>query len=277
MARLNVAACFFAPAILAMTLAPAAAEAPSAAAPFDADAALATSRAALGRVIGDHVFVDTEGRTVRLGDFRGRPIVINMIYTSCFHFCPTLTTNLAPKVDIAREALGRGKFLVLTIGFDARNDTPARMRAYAHKIGVGDAEWLFLSGDEEGVARLARDVGFAFARMPGGFEHAAQTTIIDGDGRVYRQVYGIDYAAPMLVEPLKALALGVNDRSAGVAQWLDRVRILCTIYDPRTGRYHIDYGLITGIAISGLLVMVVVIVLLREWRRMRRFQIAARK
>jgi protein SCO1/2 len=238
-------------------------------------AALALSRAAVGRRLGDHTLVDGNGRRVRLADLRGRPLVVNLIYTSCFDFCPTLTANLGPKIEIAREALGRGKFTVLTIGFDARNDTPARMRAYAHMLGLGDSEWLFLSGDEATVAALAADIGFTYRRTAAGYDHSTLTTIIDPAGRVYRQVYGTDYAVPVLVEPLKELVLGVRDSGLGVGQVIERVRLWCTVYDPRTGRYRIDYGLILSISLGTLCFTAVGIFLAREWRKERRQRRAA--
>jgi protein SCO1/2 len=237
--------------------------------------ALAASRAAVGRPLGDHTLTDGDGRRVRLADLRGRPLVVNMIYTSCFDFCPTLTASLGPKVEVARAALGQGKFVVLTVGFDTRNDTPARMRAYGHMLGLGDSEWLFLSGDEVTVAALAADIGFTYRRTAAGFDHSALTTIVDPAGRVYRQIYGTDYAVPVLVEPLKALVLGTRDPARGIGQLLERVRLLCTIYDPRTGRYRIDYALILSIALGTLCFSAVGVFLLREWRKERRARRAA--
>jgi len=243
---------------------------------LDPLAALAASRAAVGRQVGDYMLFDRDGRQVRLADMRGRPVVVNMIYTSCFDFCPTLTANLAPKVEIARDALGRGKFIVLTIGFDVRNDTPARMRAYAHMLDLGDAEWLFLSGAEDTVAALAADIGFTYRRTATGFDHSALTTIIDPNGRVYRQIYGIDYAVPIFVEPLKALVLGIREPTAGMGQILERVRLWCTVYDPRTGRYRIDYSLILSIALGTLCFTALGIFLVREWWKERRSRRTAR-
>ena len=70
--------------------------------------------------------------------------------------------------------------------------------------------WYFVSADEATVAGLARDIGFSYAPVAGAFDHVAQVTILDGEGRVYRQVYGPDFAAPMIVDPLKKLALGIR-------------------------------------------------------------------
>lgn len=234
----------------------------------DRNAAVAAGRAALGRRIGDYTLTNRDGRPVRLGALRGRPLVVNMIYTSCFDFCPTLTAALAPKVEIARDALGRSTFAVLTVGFDARNDTPDRMRAYAHALGLGDSEWLFLSGDERTVAALAADIGFVYRRTAAGFDHSALTVIVDASGRVHRQIYGADYSVPELVEPLKALVLGRSE-PAGLSQLVERIRIWCTVFDPRTGRYRFDYSLILSAVIGTACLAAFGIFLVREWRKSR--------
>jgi protein SCO1/2 len=231
--------------------------------------AMAASRAAVGRILSDHALTASDGRAVRLASLRGRPLVVNMIYTSCPDFCPTLTTNLAPHVRIAREVLGRGKFFVLTIGFDAAVDKPARMRAYANMLGLGDADWLFLSADAATAAALAAELGFTYRRTAAGYDHSALTTVVDGAGRVHRQIYGTDFAAPALVEPLKSLVLG-SPEPKGVVQLLDRVRIWCTVYDPRTGRYRLDYSLILSIVLGAACFTGFGIYLAREWRRSRR-------
>lgn len=247
----------------------AARSAPDAARAVQQDA-IAASRAAVGRMLGNHALTASDGRAVRLAELRGRPLVVNMVYTSCPDFCPTLTTNLAPHVRTAREVLGLGKFLVLTIGFDATVDKPARMRAYANMLGLGDPEWLFLSTDAATAAALAADLGFTYRRTAAGYDHSAQTTIVDAAGRVHRQIYGTDYAAPALVEPLKSLVLGSTEPAEGVVQLLDRVRIWCTIYDPRTGRYRLDYSLILSIVLGTACFTGFGIYLAREWRRSRR-------
>ena len=93
---------------------------------YNDKAALEISRAAIGRQLADYQFKDGESRPTRLADFRGRPVLINMVYTACSHYCPVTTQSLADGVEAARDALGDDSFSVLTIGFDVRNDKPSR-------------------------------------------------------------------------------------------------------------------------------------------------------
>ena len=57
------------------------------------------------------------------------------------------------------------------------------------------------------MERMTQAVGFTYIASPKGFDHITQTTIIDARGRVVRQVYGQEFSPPLLVEPLKRLAL----------------------------------------------------------------------
>jgi len=46
---------------------------------FDEQLALKESQAAIGRQVGAYAFRDTQGRTVRLSDLRGKPLVVNFV------------------------------------------------------------------------------------------------------------------------------------------------------------------------------------------------------
>lgn len=229
------------------------------------DGALETSQQAIGRQVGDYEFRDPSGRLVRLADFRGKPVVLNFIYTSCADVCPQTTDNLAAAADEAWRALGAGSFQVLTIGFDTRFDTPEAMRRFAGRRGLAQSDWTFLSGEFPHIAGLADDVGFVFYSSPKGFDHIAQTTVIDGDGRVYAQVYGESFPLPQLVEPLKNLAYGRHD-AATVAGIIDRFNLFCTVYDAATGRYRFDYSIYLEIAVGLLALGPVGFLLMRLWR-----------
>ena len=55
-----------------------------------------------------------------------------------------------------------------------------------------------------------------------------------------------------------------------VAAVVERVRILCTVYDPETGEYRYDYKLIFELIGGALFFFSVAIYLLLEWRDQRR-------
>ncbi len=234
---------------------------------FDEDSALAYSRGALGRKLGAHSFTAPDGTPVTLAGLAGRPLVISFVYTSCVHTCPILTQNLERAVEMARDTLGRDSFRVATIGFDAPRDTPERMAIFARQQGVGDDGWLVLSADAETVAALSAELGFVFFRSPKGFDHITQTTLIDAEGRVVRQIYGPNFEPPALVEPLMDLALGRPLAGATLGGLIDRLRLFCTIYDPRLDRYRLDYSIFVAFAVGTLSLGAVAVFLVHLWRQ----------
>ena len=103
---------------------------------FDYDVALKTSQAAIGKQLGDHVFTNAHGEKVSLKDFRGKPLVISMVYTSCYQICPMTTRHLSGVIEKARDTLGEDSFSVAVIGFDTSVDTPDAMQYFANKQGI---------------------------------------------------------------------------------------------------------------------------------------------
>jgi protein SCO1/2 len=220
----------------------------------------------LGTLPADALFARSDGRNLALSALRGRPTVVSFVYTSCPHVCPTITNNLKRVTDVAAAVLGEDAFNVVTIGFDVANDTPGRMASYARERGIEDANWYFLSADEVTIGRLTTELGFTFEATGGGFEHLTQVTLLDADGRVYRQVYGADMETPMLVEPLKRLAVGERFESASVSALLDGVRLICSVYDPASGRYRFDYSIVVTVLTGVLSLGAFGVFLVRIWR-----------
>ncbi len=234
------------------------------------DNALAISQNAIGKTLGEHVFTNSQGRSVSLSSLQGRPLVISMIYTSCYHICPTVTRHLSDVVAKAKQAFGAERFNVLTIGFDSRNDTPDAMRLFAAQQSANSDNWQFLSADQATINALAREIGFQFRATPKGFDHLIQATIVDARGKVYRQVYDMNFATPLLIQPLKELLEGQPRTGSVISHLGNRLRLFCTVYDPANDRYFVDYSIFIGMFIGLTTMSVLLYFLLREWRRTRR-------
>jgi len=230
----------------------------------------ARSQAAIGRVVSDFTLTTSDERPLSLAALRGRPVVVSLIYTSCSTVCPVATRQLEDAVARANRLIGPGRFTVLTIGFDARNDTPTRVAQFAAAQGAMLPNWLFASGDAPTLSALLDELGFSYAAATGGFDHISQTTLIDAEGRVRRHVYGEDFPSAMLLEPLRDLVFGRWAATLAAPQLLDRIRFICTTFDPGAGRYRIDYGIVFGSVIGALSLLVCFALFAREWRRSHR-------
>ena len=240
-------------------------------APLDADAVLAASRAAIGsQPDGTHAFTATDGKRVTLAAYRGKPLVVSFVYTGCSQVCPTTTQFLVKAVAEARAVVGKDAFHVASIGFNIPSDNPLSMKVFARQHGADEPRWSFLTPDPGGPERIARDFGFAYQAAAGGFEHLTQVTILDAEGRVYAQVTGESFELPMLIQPLRELALGEPVAARTFSAVVDRVRLLCTVYDPLSGKYRLDYRLFIELAVGFLVLGLLLAFLLREYRRSRR-------
>ena len=206
---------------------------------------------------------------MRLADVLGKPLVISLIYSNCYHTCPMTTQHLAKAVQSARQALGTDSFTVLTIGFDTPNDTPAAMADFARRQNIPLINWQFLSADAATMTRLMQDLGFIYKDSPKGFDHLIQASVIDADGKVYRQVYGELFEIPWLGEPLKQLHFGKRVEDSAWEDMVKRVQLFCTTYDPTTGRYQFDYSLFVGMAVGLIIIVGGLIFLVRSTRRPR--------
>lgn len=234
----------------------------------DAGEALQVSQKAIGNRIGDYVLRNIGGEAIDLRQFRGRPLIVNLIYTACNHTCPLIVQTLADAVGDARGALGSGSFSVITIGFDTANDNAVRMQSFARMQGIDMPDWYFLAIDGEQMRRLADDLGFVYFSSPRGFDHLAQVSVLDQEGRVYRQVYGEDFDSPFLVEPLKDLVFGRAANFVSVEGLINRLRLFCTVYDPSAGRYRFNYASFIGFGIGLFALAGVGTVVASNWLRL---------
>ena len=237
---------------------------------YDRATALDISQSAIGRQLDNYTLRDSEGQPFVMSELRGRPLVVSMIYTSCHHICPTITRNLRDKIEVAQEALGEDAFNVVTVGFDWRVDTPDRMREFESRLGLdGVPNWHFLATEAGVVDELSDNLGFLFYPSAKGFDHLAQATVIDADGRIYRQVYGVDVETTAIVEPLKELVFN-TPRTAGFAEhWLSTFKLFCTVYDPNSDRYRFDYSIFMAIVVGILSLGLIAVFIAKEWQRAR--------
>ncbi len=238
---------------------------------LDERAATGFAEAAVGHALPDFEMRDRRGQPVKLSSYRGKPLLVSFIYTGCFQVCPTQTRALYEAVRGLDRVLGEHQFNVISIGFNQPFDTPEAMRAFAAQQRIGDRNWEFLSPAGRDVDALTRAFGFSWVATPAGFDHVLGVTVVDAGGRIHAQVLGDKLRADRLGKPLRELLLDQPARaSVTIDTVIERVRILCTIYDPDTGEYRYDYKLIVEIIGGALFFSTVFAYLFAEWRRQRR-------
>ena len=69
-----------------------------------------------------------------------------------------------------------------------------------------------------------------------------------------------------MVEPLKELVFSQRAGSSSARAWVDGLRLLCTVYDPASGRYRFDYSVFVAAAIGSLcLSQLISVIRQRQW------------
>ena len=239
---------------------------------LDEKTAFALSQRAIGTKVGDFVLLDREGRPVQLSRYRGKPLLVNFIYTACFQVCPTTTRNLQKAVQNTVGVMGADRFNVISIGFNQPFDSPAALRDFARQYGIHLPNWEFLSPAPAIVNEIAGNFGFSFVATPAGFDHLNQVTMVDAEGTIVRQVYGEKFTAEDLAEPLKRLITGsaIPPEANTLKEIMERVRIICSIYDPVTGRYRTNYSLYFQIAGFITFVGFMIYLSIHFWKNRRR-------
>jgi protein SCO1/2 len=207
------------------------------------------------RVPFDLVFVDESGRDVRLGDlFRDRPVVLALVYYECPMLCTQVLSGLDGSLTALSFSAGN-EFDLLVVSFDP-GETPAiaadRRKNFINRYRrVGSEGGIrFLTGRQESIAKLADAVGFRYAydEAIDQFAHPAAITLLTGDGRVSRYLYGIEFAP-------KDLRLGLVEASEGrVGTAVDTLLLYCYHYDPESGKYGM--AIMNLIRLAGVLTVV---------------------
>ncbi|MEF8721393.1 MAG: SCO family protein [Candidatus Accumulibacter delftensis] len=239
---------------------------------LDEKAAYSFSQAAIGRPLGDFVLLDRDGKPVELSRYLGKPLLVNFIYTACFQVCPTTTRNLQKALENTVSVMGADRFNVVSIGFNQPFDSPAALRDFSRQYGIDLPNWNFLSPATAIVDDLTAHFGFRFIATSAGFDHLNQVTMVDAEGRIVRQVYGEKFTAEDIAEPLKLLITGsaIPPETGTLREIMERIRIICSVYDPQTGRYRTDYSLYFMFAGFLTFVFFMIYLSINFWRNRRR-------
>ncbi|MBK9360095.1 MAG: SCO family protein [Rubrivivax sp.] len=239
---------------------------------LDQRQAVLDSQAVVGSTPADFTLLDRREKPVRLADYRGKPLLVSFIYTGCFTICPTQTRALHEAVKGLDRMLGPHQFNVVSIGFNQPFDSPTAMRAFAAQHRIDYPNWEFLAPHGKQVAALTKAFGFSWVETPAGFDHVVGVTVVDAQGRIHSQVYGDRMTAEALGVPLRELILSAPPagKVPTFDELVERVRILCTVYDADTGEYRYDWKLLLEI-FGGLAFFASAgVYLWREWRSQRR-------
>ncbi|HEV8238121.1 MAG TPA: SCO family protein [Thermoanaerobaculia bacterium] len=132
--------------------------------------------------------IDKSGATVTPATLAGRPWIADLVFTRCQLSCPLMTERMASLGQRLAPGVRR-----VSISVDPAHDTPAVLAEYAKVHKAEAPDWLFLTGDEAEMHRLAVE-GFKLGVAPADASdpraaqepvtHSTRFVLVDGQGRV---------------------------------------------------------------------------------------------
>jgi len=118
---------------------------------------------------------DQDGEPATMDEYRGRPVAVTFVYSTCEDTCPAM-------IDQVRGALDDTGLDIplLAISVDPANDTPARAKKFlSERLMTGRAR--FLLGTREDLAPVWE--GYGIQPQTDALEHSATVVLVDADGR----------------------------------------------------------------------------------------------
>lgn len=118
-----------------------------------------------------------EGIIFSSEQMRGRPWLINFMFTRCPNECPRLNFKMSLLRGKLPDSVAFASFSV-----DPENDTPAALDTYAKKFKKGEGSWFFLTGPKKTIQKILEDCHYSNAEDP--MTHSLRLALLDTRLRV---------------------------------------------------------------------------------------------
>jgi len=128
---------------------------------------------------------DQSGAARSLASWRGKPVLLAMIYTHCTATCPLAVSELKRIAALEPDA----RFVLVSL--DPQRDDEQRLASYAAERALDPSRWTLLTGSDADVRDLAATLGVRYRRVTADdLAHSNLITLFDREGRIVRQTSG---------------------------------------------------------------------------------------
>jgi protein SCO1/2 len=132
--------------------------------------------------------VDQDGHGFSLGDYKGRAVLVDFIYTRCPTLCGVLGDDFHGVLELADGAQSGQPIDLLSISFDPQNDDRAALELYGNRFGAKAPRWRIATPtNDDGLKALLQSFGvIVIPDGMGGFIHNGAVYLVDAQGRLSR-------------------------------------------------------------------------------------------
>lgn len=152
---------------------------------------------------------DQTGHLITRSSLRRRIWAITFLDARCTQMCPVEARDLA---QVQRQLGPRYPLKIIIVSVLPGYDTPQRVRAFAHKVGLS-GDWHWLLGSRKQLAPVWRAYGIWVLT---GVEHTAALYLVDRGGDV-RVADGVPFLPAQLAASVRALSPPAAARSGSSA------------------------------------------------------------
>ncbi len=150
--------------------------------------------------VPDFSFVNQDGKSISLGQYRGKVLLVTFIYTRCPFpdFCPRMSTNFAQIHEQLAIDPALANVHLLSISFDPDHDTPKVLRNYGFSVAhTRDpalfTRWEFAVPSAADLPKIAAFFALTVKPEGGLITHNLSTAVIGPDGKIVEWYHGSDW------------------------------------------------------------------------------------
>lgn len=149
------------------------------------------------------MLIDQNGNPISLSSFKGKPVLIGFIHTSCKGVCEMLTAKMK-QVANSLGAQFNSSVTMVSITTDPEEDSPAALLKYAKAQGVSIDGYTFLTGKTNQIARVLTLYDVPDEGPEEATTHVLDLFLISPDGTVMRKYNGMSVSSQALAFAIRS-------------------------------------------------------------------------
>ncbi len=169
--------------------------------------------AQIGNDMPDFTLTNQDGKRISTRDFRGKALAVTFIYARCPlpEYCILMSKNFSDLANQLQNSDLKDKIKLLSISFDPKTDTPAKLKEYGIGYLGKDAKadftiWQLATGSDKEVKDVANFFGLRYevdSADKTQFAHSLRTAVIAPDGKVTKIFAGNEWTPKDLLRELQ--------------------------------------------------------------------------